>query len=77
MDERDEYGYGYRPKGECIEALKSGRRTGRIKMIAAYCQRTLLAPFTVEGTDNRTVFETCLVNLSVYGYTEITRSPTI
>lgn len=65
MDQRDEYGYGYSPKGERIEALKSGTRGGRINMIAAYCQRTLLAPFTVEGSCNRTVFETwietCLI----------------
>ena len=65
MDNRDEYGYGYSPKGERIEALKSGRRSGRINMIAAYCKKTLLAPFTVEGSCNREVFETwietCLV----------------
>ena len=29
-------------------------------MIAAYCQGELLAPFTVEGSCNRTVFETWL-----------------
>ena len=60
MDNRDEYSYGYSPKGERIDALKSGRRTGRINMIAAYCNRTLLAPFTVEGSCNRDVFETWL-----------------
>ena len=65
MDNRDEYGYGYSPKGERIDALKSGRRSGRINMIAAYCKKTLLAPFTVEGSCNHDVFETwietCLV----------------
>ena len=29
-------------------------------MIAAYCQKQLLAPFTVEGSCNRAVFETWL-----------------
>ena len=29
-------------------------------MIAAYCQRQLMAPFTVEGACNRVVFETWL-----------------
>jgi hypothetical protein len=33
---------------------------GRINMIAAYCQQELMAPFTVEGTCNRVVFETWL-----------------
>lgn len=60
MDERDDYGYGWSPKGERFEALKSGRRTGRINMIAGYRTRQLLAPFTVEGACNRVVFETWL-----------------
>ncbi len=60
MDNRDEYAYGYSPQGERIDALKSGRRTGRINMIAAYCHHTLLAPFTVGGSCNRDVFETWL-----------------
>lgn len=41
-------------------ALKSGRRGGRVNMIAAYCERQLTAPFTVEGACNRVVFETWL-----------------
>ena len=45
---------------ERFHALKSGRREGRVNMIAALCNRTLLAPFTVEGACNRTVFETWL-----------------
>lgn len=48
-----------------FEALKSGRRTDRVNMIAAYCQQQLIAPFTVEGACNRVVFETwvstCLI----------------
>jgi len=39
----------------------SGRRQGRVNMIAALCNENLIAPFTVEGACNRTVFETWLV----------------
>ncbi|MFH7029856.1 MAG: IS630 family transposase [Heteroscytonema crispum UTEX LB 1556] len=60
MDERDNYGYGYSPAGEGFCDLKSGRRQGRINMIAGYRDSQLIAPFTVEGACNRTVFETWL-----------------
>lgn len=67
MDEREDYGYGWCERGKRFEALKSGRRTARVNMIAAYCQRQLMAPFTVEGSCNRVVFETwletCLIPL--------------
>jgi transposase len=33
---------------------------GRVNMIAALCKQNLIAPFTVEGACNRTVFETWL-----------------
>jgi transposase len=57
MDQRDHYDYGYSPQGQRLFALKSGRRSGRVNMIAALCHGQLLAPFTVEGAYNRTVFE--------------------
>lgn len=60
MDNRDEYDYGWNPKGQRFYALKSGRREGRVNMIAALCNQKLIAPFTVEGACNRTVFETWL-----------------
>ena len=60
MDNRDDYGYGYGPKGERVHAFKSGRKRGRVNMIAALCHQQLLAPFTIEGACNRTVFETWL-----------------
>lgn len=60
MDERDNYGYGYSPVGKRFYDLKSGRRQGRINMIAGYRDGQLIAPFTVEGACNRTVFETWL-----------------
>ena len=49
--------------GERFHALKSGRREGRVNMIAALCNQNLIAPFTVEGACNRTVFETRERNL--------------
>jgi transposase len=65
MDERDNYGYGYAPAGERFYDLKSGRRQGRMNMIAGYRDGELIAPFTVEGSCNRSVFEiwleTCLI----------------
>ena len=60
MDARDNYAYGYSPKGDRRNTLKSGRRTGRVNMIAAWCGNQILAPFTIEGASNRTVFETWL-----------------
>ncbi|WP_242541783.1 IS630 family transposase [Leptolyngbya sp. Cla-17] len=65
MDEREDYGYGWCEPGVRFEALKSGRRGQRINMIAAYCELELSAPFTVNGSCNRVVFEiwleTCLL----------------
>ncbi|MEL7357531.1 MAG: IS630 family transposase [Cyanobacteria bacterium J06560_6] len=65
MDNREDYGYGYSPKGERLYAMKSGRREGRVNMIAALCNHQLLAPFTITGSCNRQVFEiwieSCLV----------------
>ena len=64
MHSREDYSYGGNAKGQRFYALKSGRRQGRINTIArAYCNSQLLAPFTVEGSCNRTVFETKARNL--------------
>ncbi len=60
MDSHSDYGYGWSERGQKFEALKSGKRTRRVNMIAAYCKKQLLALFTVEGSCNRTVFETWL-----------------
>ena len=65
MDERDDYEYGWSPAGERVYGFKSGRRQGRVNMIAGYRNGQLIAPFTVEGACNRSVFEvwleTCLI----------------
>jgi hypothetical protein len=67
MDERDDYGYAWSEAGHRVYGLKSGRRQGRINMIAGYRDGQIIAPFTVEGACNRTVFElwleTCLIPL--------------
>ncbi len=60
MDSRDDYAYGWNERGQRFAALKSGRRQGRVNMIAALCPQQLLAPFTVKGSCNRSVFETWL-----------------
>jgi hypothetical protein len=71
MDSREDYGYGWNEQGQRFHALKSGRRQGRVNMIAALCNRKLMAPFTVEGSCNRSVFEiwleTCLIPLLTPG----------
>lgn len=58
MDNREDYSYGWTEKGNRFYALKSGRRQGRVNLIAAYCNGQLLAPFTVSGSWNRVVVET-------------------
>lgn len=60
MDSREDYSYGWNAKGSRFYALKSGLRPGRVNMIAASGNGELLAPFTVEGSGNRTLFETRL-----------------
>lgn len=71
MDNREDYGYGWNERGQRFHALKSGRRQGRVNMIAALCNRKLMAPFTVEGSCNRSVFEiwleTCLIAVLIPG----------
>ena len=62
MDNRDEYSYGWNERGQRFHALKSGKRQGRINMIAALCNHKLMAPFTIEGACNRIVFETWIEN---------------
>jgi hypothetical protein len=64
MDNREDYSYGWNPRGQRFHALKSGRRQGRVNMIAAFCQGQLMAPFTVEGACNRAVERDLAGNLS-------------
>ena len=80
MDSRDDYAYGWNQLGERFHAavfcggiippqinlLKSGRRQGRVNMIAARVQPSVDVPFyDCWGKEHRTVFETwietCLI----------------
>ena len=60
MDHRDDYDSGWSPKGKRLYGVKSGGRKGRINRIAGYQGGKLIAPFTIEGSCNRSVFETWL-----------------
>jgi hypothetical protein len=65
MDERDNYGYGYAPHRGNASMLSSRVAAETSHMIAGYRDGELIAPFTIEGACNRTVFEvwlhTCLI----------------
>ena len=54
MDSREDYSYGWNAQANRFYVLKSGIRQGRVNMIAAYCDGEPFAPFTVEGSCNRT-----------------------
>jgi transposase len=62
MNSQQQYDYGWNQKGERFYSLKSGKRQERINMIAALCNGNLMAPFTVDGSCNRIVFEMWLEN---------------
>jgi transposase len=57
IDNREDYGYGWNPKGKRFHDLKSGKRNIRVSIISALCQGKLVAPLTFEGSCNRLVFE--------------------
>jgi transposase len=61
FDNREDYPYGYSPKGERCYALKSGKRKERTSWLSALKDGKLLAPLTFEGSCNRDLFETWLV----------------
>ena len=62
FDNREDYPYGYSPKGERCYALKSGKRTERVSWITALREKSLFAPLTFEGSCNRNLFEAWLKN---------------
>ena len=59
-DNRENYPYGYSPKGERCYAIKSGKRTERVSWISALREKKLFAPLTFEGSCNRNLFEAWL-----------------
>ncbi len=44
IDNREDYGFGWNPKGERFYDLKSGRRNLRVSIMSALCQGELIAP---------------------------------
>jgi transposase len=60
FDNRDDYPYGYSPKGERCYALKSGQRKERVSWVAALREGKVFAPLTFEGSCNRDLFEAWL-----------------
>jgi len=61
MVTREDYGYGWNPKGTRFHDLKSGKRSVRVSIVSALCQGQLVAPLTFEGSCNHFVFEQWLV----------------
>ena len=57
FDNRDDYPYGYSPKGERCYALKSGKKRERTSWISALTEKKLFAPLAFEGSCNRDLFE--------------------
>lgn len=56
IDNREDYGYGWNEKGQRFFDLKSGKRSIRVSIISALCQGKLIAPLTLEGSCNSSVF---------------------
>ncbi|MEH1880514.1 IS630 family transposase [Nostoc sp.] len=57
IDNREDYGYGWNPKGKRFHDLKSGKRNIRVSIMSGLCQGKLVAPLTFEGSCNRLLFE--------------------
>ena len=57
VDDTEDYPYGYCRRSERFQALKLGHRTERVSMVAAWCNRQVLAPMTFKGHCNTTLFE--------------------
>ncbi len=60
FDNREDYPYGYSPRGERCYDLKDGKRKERVSWIAALREKALFAPLTFEGCCSRDLFETWL-----------------
>ena len=56
IDSSEDYPYGYCQKGQRFYALKSGKKTQRISMVAALSGRKIIAPLTFEGHCNMDIF---------------------
>lgn len=57
IDNREDYGYGWNPKGKRFYDLKSGKRSIRVSIMSGLYQGKLIAPLTFEWSCNRLIFE--------------------
>lgn len=57
VDNTEDYAYGYCPRSERFHALKLGHRMERVSMVAAWCERQVLAPMTFKGHCDTLLFE--------------------
>lgn len=57
IEDSEDYPYGYSLKGQRFYALKSGAKTKRVSMIAAFNNKKLKAPMIFEGYGNTRFFE--------------------
>lgn len=57
VDDTEDYPYGYCPRSDRFHALKLGHGMERISMVAAWCNRRVLAPMTFKGHCNTELFE--------------------
>lgn len=60
FDNREDYPYGYSPRGERCPALRCGKKRERASWISALKEGKVFAPLTFEGCCNRDLFETWL-----------------
>jgi len=57
VDDTEDYPYGYSHISERFPGLKLGHRTCRIRMVAGWCNRSVMAPMTFEGYCDTSLFE--------------------
>lgn len=57
MDDTATYPYGWCDRSERFYDLKPGHRTERVSMVAGWCNRAILAPFTFKGYCNTALIE--------------------
>lgn len=60
FDNKEDYPYGYSPRGERCYALKSGKKRERTSWISALKKGKIFASLTFEGSCNRDLFEAWL-----------------
>ena len=57
LNDTEAYAYGWCDRSERFYDLKPGHRTERVSMVAGWCNRAILAPFTFKGYCNTALIE--------------------